>query len=172
MLAWPKLLFVYGPFALLVFVVIILESKARKAWHSDRDKISGAILTLTWLVIFSLCGVVVYAWFLFNTPPFVLRGSVQDLRGEESIGSKDFYSLSDYYDKNRNIFNVNFALVTSTLSPQGQTLTFRFFRTPNEDGVPYELTISPELYRTNIVVRAVDDAGGRKLRLPSDTKGA
>jgi hypothetical protein len=127
MLDWPKVLYLYGPFALLVFVVAVLEYKARKAWQSDRSKISGAIRVATWLVIFVLCGVVVYAWFWVNRPPFVLTGSVQNLHGTETIGSKELYSVPEYYDRQRDIFNINWAFVTSSLKPEGQTLKFRFF---------------------------------------------
>ena len=172
MLDWPKLLFLYGPFALLVFVVVVLESKAREAWRSDRSKISGAIMISTWLVIFAICGVVVYAWFWVNKPPFVVRGSVQDLHGAETIGSRDLYLQPDYYDKQRDIFNINWASIGANPSPEGQTLTFRFFRTANEDGIPYQLTVSPDVYRQMIVIRAIDDKGGRKLGLPAQGKGA
>jgi hypothetical protein len=171
-LDWPKLLFIYGPFALLVFVVAVLESKARRAWQSDRSKVSGAIVVSTWLVIFAICGVVVYAWFWVNKPPFVLRGSVEDLHGAETIGSRDLYLRPDYYDKQRDIFNINWASIGTSPSPEGQTLTFRFFRTANEDGIPYQLTVSPDLYRKTIVIRAIDDKGGRKLDLPGQSKGA
>ena len=141
MLDWPRLLYTYGPFALLVFVVAVLESKSRKAYQSDRSIIYAAAVASTWVVIFALRGLIVYAWFWFNKPPFVLRGSVRDLHGAEAIGSKDLYSVPDYYDPHRDIFNINWAYISNTPSPGGQTLTFRFFRTPNEDGIPYKLTI-------------------------------
>jgi hypothetical protein len=172
MLEWPRLLFIYGPFALLVFVVVVLESKARKAWQSERNKISGAILVSTWLVVFAICGTVVYAWFWVNKPPFVVRGNVEDLHGAETIGSRDLYLRPDYYDKQRDIFNINWASIGTNPSPEGQTLTFRFFRTANEDGIPYQLTVQPDLYRKTIVIRAIDDKGDRKLHLPDEGKGA
>jgi hypothetical protein len=171
-LEWPKLLYIYGPFALLVFVAALLESKARKAWQAERSKVSGTILASTWFVIFALCGVVVFAWFWLNKPPFVITGSVQDLRGAEAIGSKDLYSVADYYDKRRDIFNINWAFITTSPRPEGHTLTFRFFRSANEDGIPYQLTVLPEHYGRTILIRAIDDGSDRKLNLPGQLKGA
>jgi hypothetical protein len=154
-----------------VFVVAVVESKARKAWRSDRNKMSGVIAAATWVTIFVLCGVVVYAWFWVNRPPFVLTGSVQNLHGAESIGSKELYSVPEYYDRQRDIFNIKWAFVTTSLKPEGQTLTFRFFRTANEDGIPYQLTISPELYRTQIDLQAVGEGSDRKLSVTGHLKG-
>jgi len=155
-----------------VFVVLVVESKARKAWQSERSKITGAIVALTWVAIFSLCGISVYAWFWVNRPPFVLSGSVQDLHGTETIGSKELYSVPEYYDRQRDIFNINWAFITTSPKPEGQTLKFRFFRTANEDGIPYQLTVSPELYRTPIIIVAVGEGNNRKLNLPGQVKGA
>src|SRR5215510_4232625 len=162
MFDWPKLLYIYGPFALLVFLVFVVESKARKARQSDPSRVSDAIVAVTWLSIFVLCGVAIYAWFWVNRPPFVVSGSVQDLHGAETLGSREMFTVPEYYDRQRDIFNINWAFITTSPKPDGETLKFRFFRTANEDGIPYQLTISPELYRTPILIVAVGDGANRK----------
>ena len=69
---WAKILYTYGPFALLVFSVFVIERRVRSAWRTsnqDRKKEQTAFIALyclTWCLIFGVAIYSVYAWKRIN----------------------------------------------------------------------------------------------------------
>jgi hypothetical protein len=95
--AWIKLLYTYGPFAILVFLVFVTERKARTAMkEAAREEKSRMTLIylLNWGVIFGLVLFSMYAWTRINlNGEPTIKGRIENLSGREviSTGSAFFY---------------------------------------------------------------------------------
>lgn len=95
--AWIKLLYTYGPFAILVFLVFVTERKARTAMkEAAREEKSRMTLIylLNWAVIFGLVLFSMYAWTRINlNGEPTIKGRIENLSGREviSTGSAFFY---------------------------------------------------------------------------------
>lgn len=95
--AWIKLLYTYGPFAILVFLVFVTERKTRTAMkEAARDEKQRMIMVylLNWAVIFGLVLFSMYAWTRINlNDEPTIRGRIENLSGREviSTGSAFFY---------------------------------------------------------------------------------
>src|SRR5579859_6832187 len=90
--AWVKLLFTYGPFALLVLLVFVIERKASAELH-DQDHPRSAVYLVyggTWLAIFVMCAVIVWVWIRINIPAeeFTVRGRLVGLGVAEQLFSR------------------------------------------------------------------------------------
>ena len=76
---WVKLLFTYGPFALLILLIFVVE---RKVWGEVRCPDNKApvhfVYGATWVAIFLTCGVIVWVWVHNNVSQgyTVIRGSL------------------------------------------------------------------------------------------------
>src|ERR1051325_8955766 len=69
---WSNLLYTYGPNAVLILLIFVIERQVRSAWrnvdnsNSRQQTLFLAIYGLTWLVIFGVAICSVYAWWLIN----------------------------------------------------------------------------------------------------------
>ena len=95
--AWIKLLYTYGPFAILVFLVFVTERKTRTAMKEaarDEKPRMTMVYLLNWAVIFGLVLFSMYAWTRINlSDEPTIRGRIENLTGREviSTGSAFFY---------------------------------------------------------------------------------
>ena len=95
--AWIKLLYTYGPFAILVFLVFVTERKTRIAKNeASREEKPRLMLVylLNWAVIFGLVLFSMYAWTRINLDGEpTIKGRIENLSGREviSTGSAFFY---------------------------------------------------------------------------------
>ena len=67
--SWIKLLYTYGPFAILVFFVFVTERKSRMAKNEappDEKKRLMVVYLLNWVIIFGLVLFSMYAWTRIN----------------------------------------------------------------------------------------------------------
>lgn len=108
--AWVKLLYTYGPFAILILLVFVTERKSRTAMKeaTKRDeKALTAVYVLNWVAIFGLVTYSVYAWKQINIDRKpTIRGTIENLSNLQTLGttSADLYlrkipksnSYSDY----------------------------------------------------------------------------
>jgi len=87
--AWIKLLYTYGPFAILVFLVFVTERKTRTALkEAGRDEKSRMMFVylLNWAVIFGLVLFSMYAWTRINLEEEpTIRGRVNNITGREIL---------------------------------------------------------------------------------------
>ena len=93
---WIKLLFTYGPFALLVLFIFVIEVRTRALLYGAAKKPIGAtIYVLTWITIFVLVGIVVSVWLKNNTVEreFYIRGRLIGLDSPNKLSSpfEDLY---------------------------------------------------------------------------------
>ena len=95
--AWIKLLYTYGPFAILVFLVFVTERKTRTAMKEaarDEKPRMTMVYLLNWAVIFGLVLFSMYAWTRINlNDEPTIKGRIENLTGREviSTGSAFFY---------------------------------------------------------------------------------
>jgi hypothetical protein len=95
--AWIKLLYTYGPFAILVFLVFVTEKKTRTAMkEASRDEKPRMMVVylLNWAVIFGLVLFSLYAWTRINlSDEPTIKGRIENLSGREviSTGSAFFF---------------------------------------------------------------------------------
>jgi hypothetical protein len=111
--AWVKILYTYGPFAILVFLVFVTLGKSRRAMNdaaSDSKKmlpVFVGVYVCNWLAIFFLVGFSLYAWKRLNLDRKPqISGTIENLLTSEilSTTSADLFlhkipkshSLSDY----------------------------------------------------------------------------
>jgi hypothetical protein len=86
---WPKTLFTYGPFAILVFMFFVAEGKARRAMKEARvedAKTFTIVYVLNWVVIFGLIIFSVFAWSWLNLKlEPTIKGRIENLKGGDNI---------------------------------------------------------------------------------------
>ncbi|MFN0167852.1 MAG: hypothetical protein ACKV22_15600 [Bryobacteraceae bacterium] len=81
---WAPLLQDYGPFALLPFSMLVIERIAANRAHDTKlpEKTRNLVYTAAWVMIFTLCGAVLYFWWLGSSlreTEAMLRGKVTGL---------------------------------------------------------------------------------------------
>ena len=163
---WSNILYTYGPNALLIFSVYVIERRVRFAWRqadksNKREQTLFQVLYgLTWVVIFGVAFCSVYAWWLINLgrrPQ--ITGRIESLPNNEILGTTfaDLYlhknpkggSYSDYDLLMINRDNKQWA--------DGAKVKFTI-QTPNpnskeDDLYEYELPILSEFYKTGMTLR-------------------
>lgn len=179
--AWIKLLYTYGPFAILVFLVFVTERKTRIAKNeAPKDEKPRLMLVylLNWAVIFGLVLFSMYAWTRINLEGEpTIKGRIENLSGREviSTGSAFFYVHRVYVVPGRAEYM--WRLVGPKKFTEGEKVTIVL--DPNdpvlgEAGITTnELTIKSNFYdrevrisyRRDLNKLYVDD-GGRQVELP------
>ncbi len=160
---WIKLLFTYGPFALLVLFVAVIEGRARKALKEssiERETIFKVIYGLVWAVIISLIIFSSYVWYQINLQKeFIISGTFEELSGSEKIvhrkPNQDLYLCRRYYEKGS--FSDQWRLVTVKKLAAGEVVRFIFDRGPSKESQEnvqeYALKIHQEFYDENVEIR-------------------
>jgi len=153
---WIKLLFTYGPFALLVFFVVVGETRARSALLNpaiDR-KLTIPIYAANWCVIFTLLGFSLNAWnrMTFHSE-YTIRGTIKTLQGGDLVVSKDpdLYLDKIYLDGGH--FDYNWRLITQRQRPEGQKIGFKLQlkQADSEKVRTYDLIIRSSYYNNEDV---------------------
>lgn len=179
--AWIKLLYTYGPFAILVFLVFVTERKARTAMkeaaREEKPRMTLVYL-LNWAVIFGLVLFSMYAWTRINlNGEPTIKGRIENLSGREviSTGSAFFYVHRVYVVPGRAEYM--WRLVGQKKYNEGEKISIVLDpNDPNlgEAGITNnELTIKSNFYdrevrisyRRDVNKLFVDD-GGQQVELP------
>src|SRR5215203_2604949 len=179
--AWIKLLYTYGPFAILVFFVFVTERKSRIAKNeAPREEKARLMIVylLNWVIIFGLVLFSMYAWTRINLDGEpTIKGRIENLSGREviSTGSAFFYVHRVYVVAGRAEYM--WRLVGPKRFANGEKITIVLDpNDPNlgEAGITTnELTIKSAFYdrevrisyRRDVNKLYVDD-GGRQVELP------
>ena len=179
---WAKILFTYGPFAILIFLVFVIERRIYSSWRAanqNNKKEQTAFLGLygfTWLVIFGVAVYSIYAWKRINLDRRPqIEGKIENLSNLETLGmtSADLYlnkipksvSVSDY--------RVLFVNNDNRRWQDGSKVRFTIQTPPrpgNQDGdlFEYELPIRSDFYENGVTLRRkqgklfLDDRGEEK----------
>lgn len=170
---WVKLLFTYGPYALLVFFVVVGETRARSALLNAaiNRKLTIPIYAANWCVIFTLLGFSLNAWFrvTFHSE-YTIRGSLENLQGAEALvsDSPDLYLHKRYGAGGR--FEYDWRVITQEQIPEGQKIPFtlQLGQAESEKVRDYLLPIHSSYYKEKIGLRY--DRQKDKLILSDGTK--
>lgn len=177
---WSKLLFTYGPFALLVFVSVVLERRAYSQWKETHRSarsttahvaVAGIVYLCTWLTIFLTCGVITYVWLFLNVrSEMSVRGRLTGLQGTEQVTatSNDLYLRRIYAAQHR--FDVSWRIISPARLPPGTLidLYLDLSSSDHEDVTVYELPVTPNFYDTDQEVVLSYDRNTRALVVVSD----
>jgi hypothetical protein len=155
--SWVKLLYTYGPFALLAFFMAFGETRARSAVKDPgvNKKVSVAVYAANWAVIFVLMGFALSAWYrlTFNTE-YTIRGTLLHLQGSETLASfeNNLYLSRRYGPAGQ--FDYAWRLVTPNRLQQGDHIPFLLeLGTPESEKTRnYTLPIYPDFYNGEIVL--------------------
>jgi hypothetical protein len=85
---WIEQLELYGPMALLVFLIFIVLPKAKptESLNEPLKRVHIGASIGVWIGIFACGVVIVCAWWRVNFPSeYILRGVIRNLRSPESI---------------------------------------------------------------------------------------
>ena len=165
-----KLLFTYGPFALLILFLFVVEAKVRGALKdtSVPSKVSVPIYCATWVVIFALCGAVVYIWILFNvTREATIAGTFSNIGASQSVSSRYNLYLHRSYNTGDS-FDYDWRLVTPHPIAQGTKVDFDFAASPTAIPTRHPFSIEKSFYDSPVAIRYVSRT--QKLVLEHDGK--
>jgi hypothetical protein len=158
---WAKLLYTYGPFALLVLFVFVIERKIRGALTDTGipRRISVPLYLLNWCTVFALCGAVTYFWAVLNLPhEITIQGTIENLKNNETFfsDSDDLWLQRNY----RSPGSYQWRLIASQKIGDGtkESLTIQ---TPEDRAFKYELPVRTSFYNSRVRLRY--DRNTRKL---------
>ena len=163
---WSNLIFTYGPNAILILLVFVIERKIRSAWSKadNRDKrqqtLFLALYGMTWLVIFGVAICSIYAWWLINlTRRPQITGTIENLPNVEILGT----TFADLYlhknPKGGGYSDYDLLLINKDHKqwPDGAKvkLTIQAPRTNSkeDDLYEYELPIHTDFYKTGVCLK-------------------
>lgn len=166
---WAKILYTYGPFALLVFSVFVIERRVRSAWRTsnqDRKKEQTAFIALyclTWCLIFGVAIYSVYAWKRINLdrrPQIV--GTLESMPNNETLGTTFGELYLHKNPKGGGYSDYDLLLINKDKRwNDGAKVKFTI-QTPrpnSQDGnlYEYELTVQSDFYESGVVLRRKAD---------------
>jgi hypothetical protein len=157
--AWAKLLLTYGPFALLLLFVFVIETRARSFMKETTDKRAGqVVLLLTWTAIFLLGVVIVAVWVKLNVPgaEVAIKGRLTGLEPNHRLASPyDGLYLRRVYEGN-SYTAFAWRIITSETIKDGSVVPLVLDRTVADDAgvhdetVQFELPVSADFYRREV----------------------
>src|SRR3569832_1387696 len=168
-----KLLYTYGPFALLVFFLFAGEAKARKALKEAIPEArleNMVIYGLTWAADFGLLVVAISAWYRINFPKEVsIAGQLQGLQGSETMfletSSPDaaLYLNKQYAGRSAR-FTDNWRLISQKRIPDAEELRITLEAGARDlPATVYLLKVRPEYYARRIVLEYEREKARLKL---------
>lgn len=167
---WSNLLYVYGPSAVLVFLVAIALGKVRSHWQQS-DQINRLVQTfflmlygLTWVAIFVVTFFVVFAWWKINiTRRPQITGTVDRLLNTEVLGTTFAELYLHKKVKSSSYSDYDFLLINNDNKqwPDGTKVKFTI-QTPRENSkeenvYEYELSILSDFYKNGVVLKRRHD---------------
>jgi hypothetical protein len=168
-----KVLYIYGPFALLILFIFVIERQARAALTSQQvpKRISVAVYAVNWCVIFALAAFALRVWYVLNiTPESVIQGTFENLKENETVytDSENLYLLRLYHGKNA--FGYRWRLVAPKQLGEGtrQTIYLSLGQSDTSPTYRYELMIHSAFYSSP--VRIVYERNVSRLQIESGGK--
>lgn len=163
---WSNILYTYGPFAILVFLVIVIERRVRLAWKqsdqsNQRDQtFFRRLYGVTWVVIFAATVCCVYAWWQINLSRRPqITGRIENLPNTELVST----TCADLYlhknPKGGGYSDYDLLLINKDHKQWSDGAKVKFIiQTPNpnseeENLIEYSLLIRSAFYRTGVVLR-------------------
>ena len=173
---WIKLLFTYGPFALLIFFVFVIENKARATLNESPAERKTPFLVVylgVWAGIFLLVVFIGYAWTKMNlSSEYTITGTFENLSGDEKIVSRQDNLFLCRHRLQHGRFDESWRLISPKKLETGTRIKFIFDRgrteASKENETDHELVVCEEFYKAPVVIRYQRDK--KKLILKYDGK--
>ena len=162
---WIKILYEYGPFAILVFLVIVPERRIRTAMkeasEADRKSLRWVYI-LNWVAVFGLAIFSVYAWSRLNlTEQPTIRGTIENVSNLETL-STNFEDLYLHRIRQNNDLYSNYEWILLNKDKrmdEGEVIEFTIDgSTINHDHTfDYELPIHTDFYAKKVHLKRDKD---------------
>lgn len=175
---WVKILFTYGPFAILVLLVFVTEAKLRRAGKEappEQKWTFLAVYVLNWVAVFGLVIYSTYAWGRTNlNEEQTIRGRVERLTGFETLAtsSANLYFRKIYVGGPR--YDYEWRLVAPKRLAVGQKINITVDPSTCSGGegeiTDYDLTIKPAFYEGDVLIYY--DSARKKMFVRADGKDA
>lgn len=163
---WVKLFFTYGPFAILVVLIVVTERKARTAMggkFATQGKrwlfvVFVALYVLNWLATFTVMGYCVYFWRQMNIDRKPeINGRFERLSTSDILGTTAAELFLQRKFINYAWCDYEWKLVKDKVLPDGSTIVFTIQTPPTEklkDGqlYQYELPVKSEFYTHEVML--------------------
>lgn len=164
---WADILFTYGPFAILIFLVFVIERRIYSSWRAanqNNKKEQTAFLGLygfTWLIIFGVAIYSIYVWKQINLDRRPqIEGKIENLSNLETLGMTSADLYLNKIPKSGSVSDYRVLLVNSDNKRWHEGSKVRFtIQTPprpgNQDGdlFEYELPIRSDFYKNGVTLR-------------------
>ena len=163
---WSNILYTYGPFAILVFLVIVIERKVRLAWKQSDKNNAGEqtffrrLYGVTWVVIFCATVCCIYAWWQINLSRRPqITGRIENLPNTELVSTTCADLFLHKNPKGGGYSDYDLLLINKDHKQWADGAKVKFIiQTPNsnseeEDLIEYSLLIRSAFYRTGVVLR-------------------
>jgi hypothetical protein len=162
---WSNLLYTYGPNAVLILLVFVIERQVRSAWrkaNTSNKREQTLFLTLyglTWLMIFGIAICSIYFWWLVNLSRRPqITGTIENLPNVEILGT----TFADLYlhknSKGGGYSDYDLLLINRDQKqwPEGTKVRFTI-QAPrphsSDDLYEYELPIRSDFYKTGVCLK-------------------
>jgi hypothetical protein len=163
---WTKILYTYGPFAILVFLVFVIYTKIHSAWREAKQSnqkeqtVFLGLYGLTWIVILGVAIYSVYAWKRINLDRRPqITGTVESLSNVETLGTTFAELYLHKNPKGGGYSDYDLLLINKDQKPFPEGAKVKFtIQTPrpnskDDDLYEYELPIQSDFYETGVVLR-------------------
>lgn len=168
---WVDILFIYGPFAVLILLIFVVERRVYTRWRAanqSNKKEQTAFLSLyglTWLMIFGVAVYSIYAWKKVNLDERPkIAGEIQNLSNMETLGTGSAELYLNKIAGSGRFSDYRVLLVKSDHKRWRDNEPVRFtIQTParpdNQDGDLYEyfLYIRPDFYENGVTLTRNQD---------------
>lgn len=151
-----KLLFQYGPFAILVLYVSVTIPQALKFFKKTPQNKNGTarfILIANWIAFFVISAICIYVWLDFNVKDAaIIQGQLIGLPEGDSVTSpfQNLYLRRVYGQKDRADFI--WAIIGNKKLPRGELIDF-YIQEPGNNNPPiYKLPVDDDLYNDVVVL--------------------
>ena len=142
-----NVLYVYGPFALILVFIFIAEWRIRPSMKDSTGqvaKVAVGTYIVVWLLVLGFAITCVFAWYKLNIHnESVVKGTFENVNGLETVTS-DHPSLwlQRTYGGHDGSYNYSWQLISEKPLLQGQIVDFYLNRPGKKDGNPEGLKIS------------------------------
>ena len=158
---WIKLLFTYGPYAMVLLLIVVVESKLRRArkdaTEQEKRRLFDALYISNWVLIFGVVIFSLYAWSRVNlTGEYAITGRIENLTGSETVftSTANLFLHRIYLPGGSSDYE--WRLITPSKLPEGEKITFTFDRSSCNGGEHpnnrFNLAIQPSFYDKEVVI--------------------
>jgi hypothetical protein len=138
---WIRVLWQYGPSAVVVFLVVVVERRSWQRWSDGSLPAAGrwimpVVYSGVWLGVVATLVFSVYVWSLINLPgKVVVHGTFENLNAKETVDSPSpVYLHRSSISSGPDHYDYKWWLIPDRSLTVGDTITFTFSRSKRGEG--------------------------------------